>query len=267
MRIVCCVAALLLGCKTTEPLSPAAGTTVRLPVRVVGDTGRIAWSVPTRDGQLSAEGLAAVLPRVQRLIAEPDSIAIGLGDSVFIPQHVRFLAVDAAGVVIGELRNYDFRTSGGLGPSRSGAVRSSTLGRATFTASWPRRALPEGNNGPTPATLAVLVTPVAGLAIPPPRATSGTARVSGAARLQYGQPIADAEVNAYRQSILVASTRTDASGRYEFSALPAGVVTLRARRGGYTMGRGEALLAATSDLSIDLVMMQLAPTQQSSPPN
>lgn len=247
-----------LGCRTTEPAAPTVQTApTRLPYTMLGDTGRIGWSVPSRSSQLSDEQLRAALPRVQRLRAQPDTIALGLGDSVFIPQHVRILALDADGVVVGELRHYDFGLQGGLAPLRSGAVRSSILGTARFTARWPRRLLPEGQVAPPAAELTVLVTAIAGVAVPEPSTARGMAVLTGVVRDEGGKPIPDARVSAYRGFETVAQVRAGDDGAYRLDSLSTGITRIVVVALGHTMQVREVELPATGERRLNVTMPTL----------
>lgn len=221
---------------------------------MVGDTGRIGWNVPSRAMQLSDEQQRGALPRVHRLRADPDTITLGLGDSVFIPQHVRILAFDAQDVAIGEIRGYDFDFSGGLAPLRSGAVRSSRLGTARFTARWPRRMLPGGHAGPPAAELTVLVTGIPGVAVPKPSTARGRAVLVGVVRDAAGKPIPDARVRAIRGIEQLTFTSTARDGTYRLDSLPSGITRIVVAALGYQLQQREVEFPVAGERHLDLVM-------------
>jgi hypothetical protein len=231
---------------------------------MAGDTGRIGWSVPNRANQLTAEQQQSILPRVHRLRADPDTIAMGLGDSVFMPQHVRILAMDADGVVLGEIRRYDFGMSR-LAPLRSGALRSLSLGTGTFTARWPRRLLAENQAAPAPAEVTVLVTARSGIVLPPIDTAPGTAVLTVVVRNQAGEPITDALVQVYRGSTMVGATRASADGTYRVEQLPTGIARVVVRALGFVLRIREAEVTAGSERQLDVTMQPIGPLPELDP--
>lgn len=256
-----CALVLLAGCRAGDSAGPTVVTVPQaLPLVALGDTGRIAYSVPQRSGQMTADEMRALLPRVERLRAEPDTIAVGIGDSVFIPRLVRILALDASGRVVGELRSYDFSMMGGLGPLRSGAIRAHVRGTARLTASWPRRLLDDGESAPPSAELTVLVGATRGVTVPPV-ARSGTASIAGVVRDPAGTPMSGVHVRVAKRGVLLQQTTTDEEGRFRVDELPAGLVHVATLHLGYVRSNTELELPGASAKELSFVLQPIGPLE------
>lgn len=129
------------------PLAAAAcaqggGVGVRIPVpsAVVAESSTIQHTVPERVGQIPVAALDSLGPRIRSLRADPTDLVQLEGDTVRVANVVRVLALDSAGVVLGELRTYDFGYRGrGFRLLHDGGVHLRRRGTLRFTARLPRR--------------------------------------------------------------------------------------------------------------------------------
>lgn len=233
----------------------AAGVITTLPFTraVLRDSMRIQFPIPNRPGQLSLQQLIALGPQVTRFVADPDSVSFALGDSIFIGQQVRILAVDREHRVLGEVRTYGFRMNSGLYPNPSGAIKARSAGEHSFETIAPRAFRDSGLAEPTPARLRVFVVGANEAATLRPRRAS----VVGIVRDEAERPVSQAMISVMRAGTLQASVMADSAGQYRLVALPTGVVRVEVRAVGYRLQAQEVLLEAGDSLRLDVVLRRV----------
>jgi hypothetical protein len=129
----------LLAASACVRAGPRGATvSVPIPVGAVAESRTVQYTVPERDGQLTAAQLDSVAPRVRTLRADPAELLQVVGDTVPVAALVRLLAIDSLGTVLGELPYYDFGVSGrGFRLLQDGRVLVTRRGTVQFTARWP----------------------------------------------------------------------------------------------------------------------------------
>ena len=229
-RTIVLAAVLLSGCRGQSPASAPTPEVTRVPFTNVRMGGAMAvqWRVPARDGQLTESQLTELAPRIAELRAEPATFDLDATSALALSQHMRVLAVDDAGVVLGELRQYDFELRDGIYIDSTGAIRGNRVGTGRFLASVPRR-LDGDFRTRGPAEVRISISDSTGRLSRPPEIPRGTAIVAGVVRDSTGTPAA-ARVQVMRRIegrlVQVAATESDAEGRYRLEGLPAGESTL-----------------------------------------
>lgn len=88
-----------------------------------------------------------------------------------------------------------------------------------------------------------------------PNGATGTARLYGTVRDFNGNPVAGAQVRVLGT---IASMRSDGSGGYEFSALPAGTQELEVRQFGFGVARGPVELRNEQRTRLDVQLEKVA---------
>jgi hypothetical protein len=96
-----------------------------------------------RPGQLLPAEVALMAAAVTSLRAEPATLSIRTGDRIALRDHVRILAVDSSGTVLGELGFYDWNYEGSaLRTLSDGRVYGRSPGRVSFTVTFPAQSWP-----------------------------------------------------------------------------------------------------------------------------
>ena len=117
-----------------------ASLSVPIPSSVLLESRTVDHSVPERLGRLSSEEFEAVASSVRSLRADPEELSQLVGDTIRVADLVRVLAIDSAGVVLGEMPLYDFVYSGRRFRLLSdGRVHLSRRGTIRFRARLPKR--------------------------------------------------------------------------------------------------------------------------------
>lgn len=149
----------LLVASTSACLAPrgrGVSATIPVPASVLMESRTVDRAVPARAGQLTPAQVDSLAPRIRALRAEPAELEQVIGDTVRIASHVRILALDSAGTVLGELSVYDFGYTGrGFRLLADGRVYLSRVGTVRFTAQLPA-ALWRGAPAERPSALVTL---------------------------------------------------------------------------------------------------------------
>lgn len=144
-----------------------AASPPRLLTRIAADSSVIRFTLPRRPGQLTYEQAAAIGPRISSLRTEPAMLQIRIGDSVSVQSLLRVMAIDSAGVELGELHGYDFSPRGaGLWLLRDGRMWARDLGVVQFTVSY-ARSLWRGDPSLVPKATVPIVITATGSTSPP----------------------------------------------------------------------------------------------------
>lgn len=274
--LLCCLA-LVIGCRgsaTVAPAAPAAAAApaaeVRVPVvtTTTGASMRMTWPVPPRAGQLTDSQLVALAPRIARLRAEPDTLRVDVTDSLNMARLVRVLALDDNGAVLGEVTRYTFAFVGSIYPEPSGVVRASRAGAGIFGASI-RRDLAGEFRTRGPAQVIVITTDSTGAGARMLEVPKGTGVITGVVRDSLGQPLPRAQVLATRTigAEVITLTRgvADTEGRYRLEGLPAGALTVRASWRGHRPISENLTLGDGAAVTRDLQLAPLGTTQLTRP--
>lgn len=230
-RMLVLAGVLAIGCRSQAPAPSPTPELTRVPFVAVRAGGPVAvrWRVPQREGQLTDSQLVALAPRIAALRAEPEALTLDATGALPLSQVLRVLAVDEAGVVLGEIRNYNFELRDGLYIDSTGAVRGNRVGTGRFIASISERRTGDFRSR-GPAEVRVAISDSTGLLSRPPVIPRGTAVVSGIVRDSTGTPRAGAIVQVMRRidgrMVQVANGTSDDEGRYRIEGLPAGESTL-----------------------------------------
>ncbi|HRN53497.1 MAG TPA: carboxypeptidase-like regulatory domain-containing protein [Gemmatimonadaceae bacterium] len=230
-RILVLAAALAIGCRSQGPAPNPTPEVTRVPFVAVRTGGPVSvrWGVPQREGQLTDSQLVALAPRIAALRAEPEALTLDATGALPLSQLLRVLAVDEAGVVLGEVRNYGFALRDGLYIDSTGAVRGNRVGTGRFIATIPERIIGDFRSR-GPAEVRIAISDSTGVWSRPPVIPRGTAVISGIVRDSTGAPRADARVQVMRRidgrMVQIAAGASDSDGRYRLEGLPAGEATL-----------------------------------------
>jgi hypothetical protein len=112
----------------------------------------------TRRGSLTLAELAAIAPSIRALRADPDSLDQLVGDTLRVTDHVRILALDSLGALLGELPVYDFEYVGrGFRLLRDGRVHLSRRGTVRLRVIVPKQYWLEGKRERPETTVAIVV--------------------------------------------------------------------------------------------------------------
>ena len=132
------------------------GISTPLPAGLFGVPSTIDYAVPERAGNLSRAEAVLIAPKIRALSADPTEFQHIVGDTIRFTDDVRILAVDSAGIVLGELPAYDFsfpvRSLRLLPDGRFVCVRAGTV---RFTARLPKEAW-TGAAAKRPATIVTI---------------------------------------------------------------------------------------------------------------
>ena len=112
----------------TLPLPLAPGLASRTPE----------YRGPAREGMLTHAQVDSLSSRIRALRAEPAQLSASEGDTVRISDVLQIIALDSAGVALGELPYYDFAFGGrGMRLLADGRFVFGRAGSVRFTASFP----------------------------------------------------------------------------------------------------------------------------------
>jgi hypothetical protein len=113
---------------------------VPIPSSVLLESRTLDHAVRDRPGLLTPEQLEIIAPSIRALRADPVELSLLAGDTVRVADHVRILALDSAGAVLGEIAVYDFGYAGrGFRLLADGRVHLRREGTVRFTARLPAR--------------------------------------------------------------------------------------------------------------------------------
>lgn len=116
------------------------GLSVPVPASTMMESRTSDHSVPGRPGLLTLLEFDSIGPSIRTLRAEPAELTAFRGDTLRIPNLVRILAFDSAGVAQGEIPRYDWNYSGrGFFLLTDGRVHLRRKGTVRFTIRLPKR--------------------------------------------------------------------------------------------------------------------------------
>lgn len=111
-----------------------------IPSSVLMESRTVDHSAPARPGQLTPQEVDSIAPSIRSLRAQPFEVTAFVGDTIRIADLVRVVALDSAGLALGEMPRYDFTYNGrGFRLLADGRVHLRRRGTVRFSASLPPR--------------------------------------------------------------------------------------------------------------------------------